>query len=382
LLERAAALPPADDRSRLAVLPDLAGALIESGQFDEARRQLGDALSSGDELIRAHARLIEGKVDVFQGGDFEAFGALTEEVQQVFERHGDELGIATALWERSEVVWSLLRAEDAAELMTAALVHAEHAQARRLTNEIRWLLSSSFLHGPMPVEEIAPKLDELHAHTANTVLGESTLARGQARLAVMRGDFEEARRLADPAWQAIADAGLAVLHAAMAQLPAFIEDGAGNYPAEEQILRENVARLEALGERPYFATLAATLARCLADQGKDEEALEFARLAREKSPAGDLINFIGADAAEARVLARRGELDRAERLATGAVARAEQTDFWDVRSSTHLALGEVLAQAGNAAAARAEYETAAQICEQKGAGPWAERARRMVAELQ
>jgi adenylate/guanylate cyclase family protein len=117
-------------------------------------------------------------------------------------------------------------------------------------------------------------------------------------------------------------------------------------------------------------------------RGLVRDAVETERGCRhEGESAADRGVPICTDAVEACVLARRGEVDEAERLAGDAVARIEETDFWESRSWLHTLLGEVLAGAGRIDEARAKFETAALICEEKGALPWVERARRLATGL-
>jgi tetratricopeptide (TPR) repeat protein len=198
---------------------------------------------------------------------------------------------------------------------------------------------------------------------------EAALSRALGRITAMEGNFDEARDLMQRGREPLAEAGLLIHYWSTSQGSASVEEAAGNRDREEEILREAVKRLDELGERPYYSTNAVTLAGCLAAQHRDDEALEWAEISRRASPAGDVVNFISADAVEARILARRGELEAAERLAHATVERAEDTDFWRIRSTAYEALGEVLTRAGKRDEACAAYEHAVHICEEKGAVP-------------
>jgi hypothetical protein len=233
----------------------------------------------------------------------------------------------------------------------------------------------------MPVDEAERELARLAEHAGESVLFGSGLNRAAARLAAMRGQFAEARRHAETGRKALAEAGLTLHYVSSALVDAFVEEAAGDLQAAERIARDAVRLLEELDERPYSSTLASVLAHFLLDQRRDTEALEWARYTRERSPAGDLTNFLSADAVEGCVLARRGEVEAGLALAADAATRADRTDFWDQRSEMHEILGEVLVHADRREEAHAELELALAVCEAKGARPWADRLRRRRAEL-
>ncbi|HEU5212821.1 MAG TPA: adenylate/guanylate cyclase domain-containing protein [Gaiellaceae bacterium] len=381
IFERAAALPPPGDPVRLRVLVDLADALAEAGRFDDARACLVEPIQQGDEVTRAHARLSDAFIAAYVGADFGDLRAAADRALPLFERAGDELGIARAYWMYAIVDWTALRAAEATAHMSEALEHAERAHARAFVSQIHSWLLGPITHGPMPVEEGEQALERLAESAGGGVMFGSALDRARARLAAMRGDVAEARRLTEAFRQVLADAGVTVGYASSTLIAAFVEEAAGDLPAAERAARGGIELLNELDERPYSSTLAAVLAHILLDQRRDEEALEWARYARERSPAGDLTNFISADAVEGCVLARRGEIEEGLRLVLDAAARVDRTDFWDQRSDVHSTLAEALLHAGRHAEARAELELALRICEEKGARPWAERLRQRLARL-
>jgi tetratricopeptide (TPR) repeat protein len=82
---------------------------------------------------------------------------------------------------------------------------------------------------------------------------------------------------------------------------------------------------------------------------------------------------------KATILARRGELDEAERLARDAATRSEQTDFLNWHGDVLLDLAEVLRAAGKPEEARTAVEQALALYEQKGNVVSANAARRLLA---
>jgi class 3 adenylate cyclase/tetratricopeptide (TPR) repeat protein len=381
IFERAAALPPPGDPVRLHALLQLGNALGEAGRFDEAIACLAEPLERGDEAMRMHARLSEAFNTIHLGADFARLGEVADEALPVFERLGDELGIARAHWMYSIVSWTELRAADSTVHMRNALEHAERAGARAFVNEIRAWSLAPLPHGPMPVVEAEQEVERLASQGSESILFESSRNRVAGRLAVMRGDFDEARQQVEAGRRILAEAGLTVHSVSTALVAAFVEEGAGELEAAERIAREAIGKLEEMDERPYLSTLASVLAHLMLDQHRDDEALEWAHYARERSPAGDLTNFLSADAVEGCVLARRGEVDAGLRLVSEAAERVERTDFWDQRCELHEIHGEVLAHAGQAEEARAAFALAIDVAEQKGARPWAERVRAHAAEM-
>ena len=105
-----------------------------------------------------------------------------------------------------------------------------------------------------------------------------------------------------------------------------------------------------LGDRFFFPTVAMFLAVALIDHpaGDEAEIGDICAVARERSIAGDLANFVSLDAVEARLLVRRGRLSEAEALARRAVEAADRTDHFMMRARSRLALADVLQRARRA----------------------------------
>jgi len=98
-------------------------------------------------------------------------------------------------------------------------------------------------------------------------------------------------------------------------------------------------------------------------------------------PPGSGVRVMAA-AAEALVLAHRGELEQAEALARTAVATAEtRTDNVWWQAFTHEDLATVLERAGRIDEARDALERSLAIWERKGCLPCAERVREQIQSL-
>ena len=105
-------------------------------------------------------------------------------------------------------------------------------------------------------------------------------------------------------------------------------------------------------------------------QGRDEEALRLTELAPERlTVPEDATPKIGWRRVRAKLLARAGELDEAERLGREAVALAERTDYLDVHAQAVADLGEVLRLAGRPEESAAALERRFGSTSRKGTSP-------------
>jgi ATP/maltotriose-dependent transcriptional regulator MalT len=176
--------------------------------------------------------------------------------------------------------------------------------------------------------------------------------------------------------------GLEVTWAGSSVGIAFIERYAGGDPAAaEPVLREGCEALERMGERSFLSTNAAMLAQTLCDLGRHEEAESWTRLSEEAAASDDQASQVLWRSARAKIVARRGELDEAERLAREAVALATTGDAIPWTGEALLNLSEVLRFAGKNERARVCLEGARALFGQKGVLHMAERTGALLADL-
>ena len=83
----------------------------------------------------------------------------------------------------------------------------------------------------------------------------------------------------------------------------------------------------------------------------------------------------------AKVLARRGEVDEAERLVREALAVSEKTDFLDAQGDVYADLAEVLSLAGRSKEAAGALEQALGCYERKGNLVSTQRTRTRLTEV-
>jgi hypothetical protein len=115
------------------------------------------------------------------------------------------------------------------------------------------------------------------------------------------------------------------------------------------------------------------LAQALLELSRDAEAEEWLGRGRASAPDESPSTQMAWRQTQAKILARRGELDTAEGLAREAVALARDTDMLDAHATALLDLAEVMELGGRDAPA--ELEEALALFERKGNLVMAERAR-------
>ena len=371
LLERVSRLLPTDDPRRIALLAELGAALIESGRLAEAGRVLDEAerlaAAADDQRLASHVlvqrqflRLLHGE----EGGLEEAARAAAM-VIPVFERLGDDLGLCRA---RRLEAWLFLneaRAEAAAAAWERAAAHARRAGDRHEYYEILTWIASSLWFGPTPAAEGIRRCEAMRAEVRESPESEAAILRQLACLNAIVGRFALARELIATSNATYADLGL-TLYVASSEHEAVVELLAGNPAAAERSARAAYRALEEMGERAFRSTMAASLAVAILEQGRDEEAEDFAELSAQLAASGDLLTQIRWRRVRARVLARRAEIQAAEALAREAVAIAEATDFVNDRADALIDLSHVLEASRRGDEAVAAASGALHLYELKG----------------
>jgi tetratricopeptide (TPR) repeat protein len=155
-------------------------------------------------------------------------------------------------------------------------------------------------------------------------------------------------------------------------------DVAGDPAAAARWLRWGAGILERMGERGLRSELTANLARALAGQGRDDEALAQATLSGELAVKDDLYAQVERRGPLAAVLARRGRLEEAERLAAEAVRLGADTDMLGMQATALLDLAGVLRLGGRAAEAAPLARQALELAERKGHRVAAAQARELL----
>jgi predicted ATPase/class 3 adenylate cyclase len=372
LLRRAAVLLPAEDPSRLALLPQLAEALMEIGEFPWAMLFLDEAveLSSRDPRLNADIVLtrllvrhhVEENLERWR----EEVAREAERLIPVLQEHRADAELAKAWRLLGFVHGSVCRYGDAAAAVKEAAEHARRANDRRLEARNVSSYTLAALYGPTPADEAIEQCEHLITEGLSDRQAEALVLCSLAQLRAMQGEFEHARELVRAARTVLADLGVIVLAAATAIDSARVELLAGDLVTAENELRRAEETLTMLGEKYLLPPLAAVLAQVVYAQGRADEAEEITRRAEELSDADDVEPQALWRSVRAKVLAGRAVAGEAERLAREAVHLMRTTDAPGMQADALLDLADVLRRSGRSDEARAVAAEAKGLYELKG----------------
>jgi len=382
LLERAVALAPADELDVDLEL-DLADALWFAGRPGEIVRRTGSlaeraaAANDRGEELRGRLRQLDALLYTDPEGRLGELEALASAALPVFEEADDALGLYAVWVAFAQIAHGRGRNE-------AKLAAAEKAAecARRAGDERRWralmpFFVSSRFFGPTPVEEALRWIDDQEAQARH----HEALRAFRANLLAMLGRFDEARSTVAESLARAQELGAAVGYAIGCETASKIEMLAGDWDSAERWAREACDQLERMGERSWLSTFAGELAQTLCALGRYNEADEWSRRSEELGASDDFATQMVWRQARAKVVARHGNVDDAERLAREALSLAEGTDHVVSRGDALMDLAEVLDLAGNREEASSHVEQALRLYERKGDLVMAGRSRERLARL-
>ena len=365
LLERAARTVPAEARAA-ALLVQAGDAKVETGQFAEAIERYNEAeqlaVRVDDAVTAASAALARTSLRYLTGDGVDDAAArdTIAALLRVFETNGDHAGIARCwrLQTSIEMFHCQWGAAQAAAMET--IQHAQQAGDTVLEHRILPVLAGFALYGPTPVDQALRLCDEVLVDAGSDVRGRSLIQQYKSHLLALSGDFEEARQLCTLARAGLLefgwkfDAALVSIHRGPVELMA------GDAEAAERHLRVDYDTLTAMGERNYLSTTAYLLGEAVRRQGRQDEALELAAQAAEMAAADDVFTHIGWRMVRLRVLAERGELEAAARLARETLELVMTTDGPYAQAEAFVDLAAILTRTGDREGARAAAQEAAQ----------------------
>ena len=385
LLGRAALLLPPDDVARLELMPDLAEALMEEGDLDEATRVLDEVAerAARSELVQieAHATIVRLLLAESTAPESRSDIALKEmeRVIPVFQGLGDHLGLARSYRLMADVYWSRARYAACDESLSLAAEHARKAGALREEAECLGQFAGSGLYGPAPVREVVRRCEEIRATSRGRPTAEARALRTLAACLAMEGRFEEARELASRSYEMLTELGLRLRAAFATEAEAFVETLAGDAAAAERALRLGFEITEQLGERGYNATVTALMSQAVFAQGRMDEAEALTEAAQRGAAADDMTTQVVWRSVRARVLSVGARHADAQALAEEAASLAADTDDVNMRADTLLDLAAVLRAAGRDADALPPLRQALDLYEGKGNRVSSARTRALLA---
>jgi class 3 adenylate cyclase/predicted ATPase len=387
LLRRAVDLMPALDGDRLALLPDLAEALMDVGEFEDSERTCREAMTAaetiGDHRLRAEAGL--GLLLVQLHGNEDAWGrrALREAERaiRVFDLVGDQLGLAKAWRIIGSVHATALRYGAAAEAVERAIECAHRAGATLNERRNMGAYTIACVQGPLPVAEALERCAEIERRAAGDHRTQGLALCAAAQLEAMRGGFDRARELYTRARAVLTEVGGGVLAASTALDSSTVELLAGDPAAAERELARDGELLEAMGERYLLSTMDAVRAQALLALGRAGEAEAACAKAEEASADDDVETLALVRSVRAELHLAAGRLDWAAAAAESAADLVRGAEAPNIVADTAVVCARVAAARGDRDAADRELARALALYRAKGNAVSEQRAAALRAEL-
>ena len=386
LLRRAAGLLPVDHAARPRLLLQFGLALWETGEYGPADAALAAAIDGaaalGDEGLATTARL-ELLMTQYYADPSKVEGRVEDRVREgvrVLERLGDEAGLSRAWLAMAGVRMVDAQWGAAAQAIENVIEHAQRAGDRVLEIRAAPNLAMCAEYGPTPVEEAIRVCDELIARSGGDRKVEALALRTLAHMHGMEGDFESARDEYRRARGMLEELGWTFIAALGSIVSGPVEMLAGDPVAAEAELRRDYGSLDRLGDRNYISTVAGYLAEALYRQGRYDESGTLAAFSAEVAAPDDLATQVLWRGVSAKLLARQGRLEEAERVGREAVELSRREDDPIDQANALMDLGEVLRMAGRHDRAALVGAEALRLYEQKGNLVSAATARQVLAK--
>jgi class 3 adenylate cyclase/tetratricopeptide (TPR) repeat protein len=373
LLERACELVPITEPTGRQLRVELGRAFAGAGPLDRAREVFTEVLaatqgSSEDPALRLRAELglasLRAQTD--PALEMDELIRIAEHAIPTFEEAEDERGLARAWflihWARFRLGRNL-ESIDAAE---RAVAHSAAAGDRREQLRALGAIAMATRYSPLHVDEAMARCDELDERAAGGRLVHGFTERVRGGLCALTGRFDEGREHCRRAVEIYEELGHPLSATGVVMELQHVERHAGRHDVAERELRAAYALLRDLNDVGYVSWVVASLARVLAEQGKHDEALELARVAREDLQRDLAFGQITARLAETMVLAAASRADDAEACALEALELVERTDNPDLRADVRAVLAQLERAAGRDGQARAHIAEALALYESKG----------------
>jgi len=295
---------------------------------------------------------------------------------------GDDLGVARAWCIMSDAHWPRGEIAAAGEAAQHAAERARRAASRR---EEAWglgALAFSLIQGPTPADEAERRTRQLLREAEGNLVLEANLGGFLAAQEGMLGRFDDARQHISQSCERLRDLGLRWQVGVQELLGGWIELFAGDPAAAEAHMRRAKESFVAIGDRWSLSSVSVDLPRPVYEQGRYDDALSLVEEIDKVPAPADREWQVKRRGTRARLVAREGRIEEAERLARQGVAIAAETDEIWFCADALIDLSEVLRMAGRFQDGADAAGRALRLYERKGIVPSATRARALIAELE
>jgi class 3 adenylate cyclase/tetratricopeptide (TPR) repeat protein len=381
LLQRALELLPPSSPGHAAALVELASAGWNLFSVAERRRLLTDggrlAGALGMRALEIRAQITG--LGVMSDQSTHEMLEITNAVLPELEALDDPRALATALCTRAEAEYSLGRAAESVASARRAL-----DALRAVDEDTVWAVSQlaqALYESPMPVAAADALLAQLMEELGVRPTARLELLQGQAMMALVRGDVDQAWNLLEAAQQIEQDIGR-TSSVRLERQRARMLLMTGRYEQAETALTWTVAQLERSASATDVAVARGWLGLAQCRSGRLHEARANATAARGGAP------LIDAYAAHAQAHALLSEVDLAEadneravKEAREAVAIATTGDWVILVAETRLTLARALLAGGDATAATEQAAEARALYEAKGHVPGVAEATAMARSI-
>ena len=337
-----------------------------------ARGRISDWLPRMEEAVAATAQppaaALVGLATLRHLAGFDSNRLLpdVERAAEIAEQTGDDFTAAQALALTGRMLASGLGRQAAGEqAWQRALGYVERGGYRTLRAEIiGWLMVMS-IFGPLPTSQgIARCTGFLESSEGD----ESIEAFAQVELSVlraMRGDFDAARELLATGHAIFRRLGLNVWAANNGQEGFYVEMLAGEPAAAVSLLSASYRELDQMGERGFLSTIAGMLAHALHATGDDEQAERFSVSSEQAAASDDVFSQVLWRTARAKICARNGDVETAQRLACEAITLSPAAEMPNLTADAYTDLAVVLEAMAMDEKADAALREAERLYEQK-----------------
>jgi hypothetical protein len=284
-----------------------------------------------------------------------------------FEDVHDEVGLARGVSRTGMMRFRRGQAASALEDFERSARYAHNVGDRMQEAESlrRALIAATY--GPTSVDSALERIEDVRRRVTGHPRVEVTALVTRGWLEAMRGRFGVARELVAEANTLAEQSGLeTMLVGTVLPLAGEIELLAGDPAAAERALRPACVALEQRRDLEQFGRVAPALADALCLQGRGREAEPSIELASQLEVEGDVSHQAGVRRARAKLLALRGEIEGAERVAREARRLVARTDFLDAHARAMVDLAEILRLAHRLEESEGALAAAIRLNEQKG----------------